>query len=61
MKKKKLLLIIPVTILLIAALAVGIYFLLNQSAERTIVSEGDDIFYRNDLLTVGADPDAIYI
>lgn len=61
MKKKKLLLIIPIAVLLIAALAVGIYFLLNQSAERTIVSEGDDIFYRNDLLTVGADPDVIYI
>ena len=61
MKKKKLLLIIPIAVLLIAALAVGIYFLPNQSAERTIVSEGDDIFYRNDLLTVGADPDVLYI
>lgn len=61
MKKKKLLLIIPIVVLLIAALAVGVYLLLNQSSERTIVSEGNDIFYRNDLLTVGADPDVLYI
>lgn len=61
MKKKKLLLIIPVVLLLIAALAVGAYFLLSEPGEMTIVNESGDVFYRNDLLTVGADPDVIYI
>lgn len=62
MKKKKLLLIIiPIVVLLIAALAVGVYFLLNGSSEMTLVNESGDVFYRNDLLTVGADPDVLYI
>lgn len=61
MKKKKLLLMIPIAVLLIAALAVGFCFLQNQSAEMTLVSESGDVFYRNDLLTVGADPDVLYI
>ncbi|MBQ6831912.1 MAG: family 43 glycosylhydrolase [Oscillospiraceae bacterium] len=61
MKKKTLLLIIPIALLLIAALVVGLLFLQNQEGEMTIVSESGDIFYRNDLLTVGADPDVIYI
>ena len=61
MKKKLLLIIIPIAVLLIVALAVGGYFLLNQSAEMTLVSESGDVFYRNDLLTVGADPDVLYV
>ncbi len=62
MKKKKLLFImIPIAILLIAALAVGLCFLLSGASEMTPVNESGDVFYRNDLLTVGADPSAIYI
>ena len=61
MGKKKLLLIIPIAVLLIAALVVGAYFLLNEPGEMTLVSESGDVFYRNDLLTVGADPDVLYI
>ena len=59
--KKKLLWIIPVAVLLIAALMVGIWFWMNQESEKTIVTESGDIFYKNELLTVGADPDVIYI
>ena len=59
--KKKLLWIIPVAVLLIAALVVGIWFWMNQESEKTIVTESGDIFYKNELLTVGADPDVIYI
>ena len=61
MKKKKLLLTIPISVILIAALAIAGYFLLNRSAEITLVNESGDVFYRNDLLTVGADPSVIYI
>ena len=59
--KKKLLWIIPVAVLLIAALVVGIWFWMNQESEKTIVTESGDIFYKNELLTVGADPDVLYI
>ena len=61
MNKKNLLLIIPVAVLLIIALTVGAHFLLGGSAEMTVISESGDVFYRNDLLTVGADPDVLYI
>lgn len=61
MKKKKLLWIIPVAVLLIAAIAVGIWFWFNQGSDKTLVSEGSDVFYKNELLTVGADPDVIFI
>ena len=61
MKKKTLFLILAVAILLIAAVAVGLYFLLDQPAEMTAAEESGEVFYRNDLLTVGADPDVLYI
>ncbi len=61
MKKKTFYLIIAVAILLIAAVAVGLCFLLDQPAEMTAAEESGDVFYRNDLLTVGADPDVLYI
>ena len=61
MKKKKLLWIIPAAVLLLVAVAVGIWLLLNRGSAKTIVTESGDIFYKNELLTVGADPDVIYI
>lgn len=61
MKKKRLFLIVPVALLLVAAAAVGAFFLLSQPADFTLVNESGDVFYRNDLLTVGADPDVLYI
>ena len=61
MKKKKFLWIIPLAVLLIAALVVGIWFWMNQGSPKTIVTESGEIFYKNELLTVGADPDVIYI
>ena len=61
MNKKKLILIISIAVVLVAALAVGAVFLLSGSAKMTVVGESGDVFYRNDLLTVGADPDVIYI
>lgn len=61
MKKKTLFLILAVAILLIAAVAVGLYFLLDQPEEMTAAEESGEVFYRNDLLTVGADPDVLYI
>ena len=60
MKKKKLPVILGAAALVIA-LAVGVFFLFNRPADMTIVSESGDVFYRNDLLTVGADPDVLYI
>ena len=60
MKKKKLLWIIPVAVLLVAVLVVGIGLLLNRETPKSMAEIGD-IFYKNELLTVGADPDVIYI
>ena len=60
MQKKKLLLIILVVILAAAA-AAGFLFLRSRPAEMTVVTESGEMFYRNDLNTVGADPDVIYI
>ncbi len=59
MKKKHLFWIIPVVVLLIAA--VVIWLLMNRESKKTIVAEGSEVFYKNELLTVGADPDVIYI
>lgn len=61
MNKKKLLWIIPVAVVLIAALVVGGIFLFGKSDAPSLVSQTGDVFYRNDLLTVGADPDVLYI
>ena len=61
MNKKKLLWIIPVAVVLIAALVVGGIFLFGKSDAPSFVSQTGDVFYRNDLLTVGADPDVLYI
>ena len=60
MQKKKLLVIILVVILTAAA-AAGFLFLRSRPAEMTVVTESGEVFYRNDLNTVGADPDVIYI
>lgn len=61
MDKKKLLWMIPVTVLVVAAVVVGLLFLLGKTAEPSFVMQSGDVFYRNDLLTVGADPDVLYI
>ena len=62
MKNKKLLIGLGVAVLLLALLAGACFLLLGRSLpDCTVVSEGGDVFYYNDLATVGADPDVLYI
>lgn len=61
MKKKHLFWIIPTAVVLVATLVLGIVFWIGGSESVAQVNESSDVFYRNDLLTVGADPSVIYI
>ena len=61
MKKNRLFLVVPTLILLIVALALTGCSAQTKTADMQVVTESGEIFYRNDLLTVGADPDVIYI
>lgn len=60
MKKKKLVLVIIAVLVAVAALILGI-FLLSKNKDKDLVSGTSDVFYENELTTVGADPDVIYI
>ena len=60
MKKKKLFVII-VAFVAVAALILGIFLLGGISKDKHLVSETSEIFYENELTTVGADPDVLYI
>ena len=58
MNKKKLI-VIASSVIVIVALVVGILIFMGKDMK---VADGtSEVFYQNDLLTVGADPDVIYI
>lgn len=60
MKKKKLWLAIAAGVVVVAAVLFAIFMLL-RNGDDAVVDSASDLFYENDLTTVGADPDVIYI
>ena len=60
MKKKKFLLIIPIALVVVVA-AVLLSLSLRGEKDVAQVSQTNELFYQNELKTVGADPDVIYI
>ncbi|MBQ8802764.1 MAG: family 43 glycosylhydrolase [Tyzzerella sp.] len=59
MKKKKLWLAIAAVVVVAAALAIGIF--LWGNGDDVLVDGPSELFYENELSTIGADPDVIYI
>lgn len=58
MKNKKILFLIP-SVLVVVVAVVALVFVFKKDAP--LVNKASDLFYENDLATIGADPDVIYI
>lgn len=61
MKNKKVLLVIVALLAVVAAMIVGIFLHGQKNTKKDAEGFTSELFYENDLTTVGADPDVIYI